>query len=97
MIISFTQNIVRACSMFYPLFVFTAFRVDVATPPKIQDGLLAPVFASIIIVVVIVLDFLDFSYIIVIVIIVIEVILALSYRNVLGFDIQHRFFARLHE
>ena len=44
-------------------FVFTGFRVDVATPPKNEHGLFAPVFASIIvivIVIVIVIDFLGF-------------------------------------
>ena len=41
-------------------FVFTGFRVDDATPPKIEHGLFALVFASII-VIVIFIDFMGFS------------------------------------
>ena len=41
-------------------FAFTGFRVDVVTLQKIEHGLSAPVFASII-VIVIVIDFLGFS------------------------------------
>ena len=42
-------------------FVFTASRVDDATPPKCEHGLFEPVFASII-VIVIVIDFLGFCF-----------------------------------
>ena len=41
-------------------FLFTGFRVDVATPPKIEHGLFAPVSASVI-VIVIVINFLVHS------------------------------------
>ena len=40
-------------------FVFTGFRVDDATPQKIEHGLSAPVFASII-VILFIIDFLGF-------------------------------------
>ena len=43
------------------LFVLTGFRVDDEPPPRIQRGLFAPVFASII-VIVIVIDFLGFLF-----------------------------------
>ena len=73
-------------------FVFTGFRVDHATPPQSEHGLFAPVF---------ILHcryryryryrtfcFFGSVTIMIVIVIVIEVILALSYRKVFGFDIR---------
>ena len=68
-------------------FVCTGFRVVATpTPPKIEDGLFAPVFASSIIVVIVI----DFKFgvfgsvtIMVVIVIVVEVILVFSYRTFL--------------
>ena len=43
-------------------FVFTGFRVDVATPQKLEHGLFAPVFASIIVLVIVIEVMLALSY-----------------------------------
>ena len=43
-------------------FVFTGFRVDVATPQKLEHGLFAPVFASMIVLVIVIEVMLALSY-----------------------------------
>ena len=56
-------------------------------PPKFEHELFAPVFASIIVIVNVIVF--GSVTIIIVIVMVIEVILALSDRNVFGFDIQH--------